>query len=289
MNKRIGFTVIGLVLVALVLVACATPQPTAASTTASTQAAAGCLGDPAKMVADLKCAKVTIAVENAYLPFNYIVVSTNQPGGWDYAAWDEICARLNCTPVFTETAWDGLIQQVASGQVQVGADGITKTADRQTQVDFSTGYIQIQEKLLVRSGERRFSTIEELAADPTLKVGTQANTTNYLVAQKYLPETRIQAYDQMPFAVQALLSGDVDAVVIDTVAGMGYQGQNTDQLQLLDQTLSSDELGFIFPKGSTLLDPVNQALKAMTDDGTLAALNQKYFSSDFKITQAEVK
>lgn len=182
-----------------------------------------------------------------------------------------------------------MIQQVASGQVQVGADGITKTTDRLTQVDFSTGYIQIQEKLLVRSGESRFSTIEELAADPTLKVGTQANTTNYLVAQKYLPETRIQAYDQMPFAVQALLSGDVDAVVIDTVAGMGYQGQNTDQLQLLDQTLSSDELGFIFPKGSTLLDPVNQALKAMTDDGTLAALNQKYFSSDFNITQAEVK
>jgi len=286
MNKRFGFTIIGLVLVAFVLTACATTQPTA---TASTQTAAGCLGDPAKMVADLKCAKVTIAVENAYLPFNYIVVSTNQPGGWDYAAWDEICARLNCTPIFTETAWDGLIQQVASGQVQVGADGITKTADRQTQVDFSTGYIQIQEKLLVRSGEKRFSTIEQLASDPTLKVGTQANTTNYLVAQKYLPETRIQAYDQMPFAVQALLSGDVDAVVIDTVAGMGYQGQNTDQLQLLDQTLSSDELGFIFPKGSTLLDPVNKALQAMTDDGTLASLNQKYFSSDFKITQAEVK
>ena len=84
-----------------------------------------------------------------------------------------------------------------------------------------------------------FPPSKQLAADPTLKVGTQANTTNYLVAQKYLPETRIQAYDQMPFAVQALLSGDVDAVVIDTVAGMGYQGQNTDQLQLLDQTLSS--------------------------------------------------
>ena len=87
MNKRIGFTIIGLVLVALVLAACATSQPTATTTAAaSTQSTAGCLGDPAKMVADLKCAKVTIAVENAYLPFNYIVVSTNQPGGWDYAS-----------------------------------------------------------------------------------------------------------------------------------------------------------------------------------------------------------
>ena len=49
MNKRIGFTIIGLVLVSLVLAACAAPQPTATSTaTANTQAAAGCLGDPRK-------------------------------------------------------------------------------------------------------------------------------------------------------------------------------------------------------------------------------------------------
>lgn len=278
-------TVFGLLLVGFVLAACSKAQ----NPTAPTQASTGCLGVPSKMVADLNCKKVTIAVENVYLPFNYIVVNTNQPGGWDYDAWNEICARLNCTPVFQETAWDGLIQQVATGQIDVGADGITNTPDRQTQVDFSTGYIQIQQKVLVRTGETRFSSIEQLVADQTLKVGVQTNTTNYLTAKKYLPDSRIQAYDQTPFAVQALLSGDVDAVVIDAVVGLGYQGQNSDKLVLLDQTLASDELGFIFAKGSSLVDPVNKALKAMTDDGTLAALNTKYFSSDFKITQSDVK
>jgi polar amino acid transport system substrate-binding protein len=93
----------------------------------------------------------------------------------------------------------------------------------------------------------------------------------------------------MPFGVQALLSCDVDAVVIDAVAVMGYQGQNGDKLTFLNETLESHELGIIFPKGRSLVDPVNKALKAMTDDGTLAALNQKYFSADFKITQTDVK
>lgn len=284
MTRARLFTVFGLFVAALILAACSPAQNAAA-----TQSTTKCLGDPAKMVADLKCRQVTIAVENAYLPFNYIVVKTNQPGGWDYVTWNEICARLNCTPVFKETAWDGLIQQVATGQIDVGADGITNTPDRQTQVNFSTGYIQIQQKVLVRSGETRFSTMEQLVANPALKVGTQSNTTNYLTAKQYLPESRIQAYDQMPFAIQALLSGDVDAVVIDAVAGMGYQGQNADKLIFLDETLASNELGFIFPKGSSLVAPVNQALKAMTDDGTLANLNNQYFSSSFKITQSDVK
>lgn len=283
--KSFSKLLISFLLLAAALTACA-PASSAITQNATDPA---CLGDTSKMVADLQCRKITIAVENAYLPFNYIEIKNNQPGGWDYDAWKEICTRLNCTPVFQETAWDGLIQSVAIGQIDVGADGITKTPDREKQVDFSTGYAQIRQRLMVRKGETRFSTIEEFAADPSLKLGTQINTTNYNTAKKYLPEDRIQGFEQMPFAVQALLSGDVDAVVIDVVAGLGYQGTNADQLDFAGPTLSSDELAFIFPKGSDLMAPINQALKAMTDDGTLAALNQKYFSSDFKITQEDVK
>lgn len=273
-----------LTLFAAVITACAPAETPTADPTEN-----ACLGDPSKMVADLQCQSISIAVENAYLPFNYIEINSNQPGGWDYEAWKEICTRLNCTPVFKETAWDGLIQQVSNGQIDVGANGITHTTDRETQVDFSTGYIQIEQRLLVRAGENRFSTIEEVAKDPALKIGTQVNTTNYNTAKKYVSEDRIQAFDQMSFAIQALISGDVDAVIIDEVAGLGYQGMNASQLQLVGPTISGDELGFIFAKGSDLVAPVNQALKAMTDDGSLAALNNRYFSADFKITEKDVK
>ncbi|KAF0109368.1 MAG: polar amino acid transport system substrate-binding protein [Chloroflexi bacterium] len=249
----------------------------------------GCLGKASDAIVDLKCQEVSIAVENAYLPFNYISIKTGEPGGWDYESWNEICTRLHCTPVFVESAWDGMIESVSNGQYDVGADGVTNNAERQTQVDFSIGYVQIQQRLLVRKGETRFSSIEEIAANVDFKLGTQVSTTNYETAAKYLPEDRIKAFDTFPFAVQALLSGDIDAVIIDEIVGMGYQGTNADQLELIGPSISSDELGFIFPKGSALVNPVNQALQAMMDDGTLAKLNQKFFGPEFKVTYDDIK
>ena len=55
-------------------------------------------------------------------------------------------------------------------------------------------------------------------------MGTQTATTNYDTAIEYLPEERVTGFEQFPFAVQALISGDVDAVIIDGVAGLGQLG-----------------------------------------------------------------
>jgi polar amino acid transport system substrate-binding protein len=298
MNTRFR-VVVFVVLAAVLLTACGAPAaPTTAPTAAPvpTQAPVataapvdGCPGTGPQTVVDLKCRKITVAVENAYLPFNYVLVATNQAGGWDYEAWADICSRLNCIPVMTEAAWDGLIQGVSQKQYDVGADGITINADRAKVVDFSTGYIKIQQRLLVRKGETRFNSIEAFAADSTLILGTQSNTTNYETAKKTIPEARIKGFEQFPFAVKALVTKDVDAVIIDEIVGMGYIGENADQLEFIGPSISSDELGFIFPKGSDLLGPVNQALAAMTADGTLAKLNQKFFSPDFKISGSDIK
>ena len=247
----------------------------------------GCLGTADGAVVDLDCREITIAVENAYLPFNYISIETGEPGGWDYDAWDEICTRLHCVPVYVEAAWDGMIQAVADGQFDAAGDGITNTTDRQEVVDFSIGYINIQQRLLVRAGEDRFDSIEAFALTD-LQMGTQSNTTNYETATQFLPEARISAFEQFPFAVQALLSGDVDAVIIDEVVGMGYMGENAENLELIGPAISSDELGFIFPLGSDLVDPVNQALESMMADGFLAELNVRYFGPAFDITYDDI-
>jgi polar amino acid transport system substrate-binding protein len=248
----------------------------------------GCLGTADQALKDLNCQQVTIAVENAYLPFNYVELDTGKAGGWDYDAWAEICKRLHCEPVFKEAGWEGMIQAVSDGQFDAAADGITITPDRAEIVDFSEGYINIDQRLLVRKGEDRFASIEDFAANDALILGTQTGTTNYETATKYLPESRIKAFEQFPFAVQALIAGDVDAVIIDETAGQGYKGENADQLDLIGPSISSDQLGFIFPKGSALVAPVNQALEAMKADGTLNTLNVKYFGPSFNLTYDQV-
>ncbi len=237
---------------------------------------------------DLEGREVTIAIENAYLPFNYVDAETGEPGGWDYAAWDEICNRIGCTPVYVEAAWEGMIVAVSDGQFDAAADGITITADRAEIVDFSIGYVNIDQRLLVRLDEDRFETIEEIVADETLNLGTQTGTTNYETAATYLPEDRIQAFEQFPFAVQALLSGDIDAVIIDETAGQGYLGENADLLKLVGPSMSSDQLGFIFPKGSDLVEPVNEAIRSMIDDGFMDQINAEFFGPGFSITYDDI-
>jgi polar amino acid transport system substrate-binding protein len=247
----------------------------------------GCLGTAEDALVDLECREVTFAVENAYLPFNYISLETGEAEGWDYDVFNEVCARLHCKPVYVEAAWDGMIQAVADGQFDMAGDGITITDERAEIVDFSEGYISLEQRLLVRLGEDRFGDLDEFVAGD-FQMGTQTGTTNYETAILYLPEERINAYETFPFAVQSLIAGDVDAVIIDDVAGQGYMGENADKVELVGPSIESQWLGFIYPLGSDLVDPVNQALASMKSDGFLAEVNLKYFGPDFTITYDDI-
>jgi polar amino acid transport system substrate-binding protein len=297
MNNR-SILIISLVLVsAIALSACGGQTAAANEPSAETEGLQfspeglplyGCLGSAEEALVDLECREVTVAVENAYLPFNFIHSETGKAGGWDYDVIPEICERLHCQPVFIEVSWDVMIQSVADGLYDVAADGITILPEREEIADFSIGYANVEQRLLVRKGEDRFTTIEEFAANSELVMGTQTGTTNYETAIQYVPEDRVQAFEQFPFAVQALISGDVDAVIIDETAGTGYQGENADELELIGPSISSDSLGFVFPTGSALVDPFNQALQAMMADGTLEAINARYWGGDFAITYDDI-
>ncbi len=232
----------------------------------------------AEALPDLMGATITVAIENAYIPFNYIDQETGEAVGWDYDTLGELCARLNCVPEYIETSWDGMILAVSNGEYDMAADGITIKEDRAEIVDFSDGYISLEQVVLGRIDEMRFDGSEALAADASLIVGVQPGTTNYWVALELVGEERIVTYETFPVAVQALIAGDVDAVVMDDVAGQGYVGVNTEQLQIVGGPLTAtEELGFIFPLGSELRDAINAGLDSMRADGTLLAINNKWF------------
>ena len=250
-----------------VLAACA--APTATQAPAATQASTSGLPD-------LGGKAVTIAIENAYIPFNYVRLDNGKAEGWDYDAVAEICKRLNCKPVFKEIGWDPMITAVSQGQFDMAADGITITDERAKVVDFSDGYISVDQRVMVRIDETRFDSVDALKAGD-YKVGTQKGTTNYDEGVKLVTEARVTGFDTFGDAVQALMAGDVDAVVIDDTAGVGYVGVNADKIKLIPGSLVGQQLGFVFPKGSALVAPVNAALKAMREDGTLTTLAKKWF------------
>lgn len=261
-----------------------TTEAMTSTTEAMTETTAAAGGE----LADLEGRTVTVAVENAYLPFNYILAGETEGQGWDYDAWRDICERLNCVPEFVEAAWPAVIDQVAAGEFDTAADGISITEERAEVVDFSEPYMVVEQKFIKQLGDDRFATADDVINSDAV-VATQVGTTNFELATELVGEDRIQAFDQFGLAIQALIAGDVDVVIIDDAAGLGYIGENADQIETVDDPLQSDPLGFIYPQGSDLVEPVNAAIAAMAADGTMEELGLKWFGPDFTVTYDDIE
>ena len=237
--------------------------------------AAACSSDSS--AGDLDGRTIRVAVENAYPPYNFIPEGATEGEGWDYDAWNEICSRLNCTAEFVEAGWPAVIVETGQGQYDTAADGISITEERKEVVAFSDPYMVIEQKLMVRLDESRFGSVDQFV-EGDYRLGTQVGTTNYELALDLLGgDARIDAYEVFGVSVQALIAGDVDAVIIDDTAGQGFKGANQESLRLLPEPLQSDPLAFIYPLDSDLIEPVNAVLAEMQEDGKLDELANKWF------------
>ncbi len=269
----------GVMAAAVALAACA---PAATPTVAPTAAPAATEA-PASGLPDLGGRTLKIAVENAYQPFNYIDEATGQGVGYDYDFFTEACKRLNCKTEFVTTSWDAIVAVMGgTGQAEfdVAADGITITDERAKHIDFSTPFIQLKQMLLVRADESRFTDAESLKSVADFKVGAQPGTTNFDLAVELFGEDKVVSYDQYGLIVQALINGDIDATMMDDVAGLGYIGANPDKLKMVGEPLTDEKLGFVFPKGSDLLEPFNAVIADMEADGTLTKIYDKWFKTE---------
>ena len=231
---------------------------------------------------DLAGRSVKAVTENAYVPLNFADPKTGEGIGWEYDAFNEIAKRLNMKVGWNLSSWDTMIQAVREGQFDVGMDGITINDERKAQVDFSAPYMVSEQQMLVRADEDRFTDAATFGADAELLVGAQAGTTNFYAAVYNVLDgdeanPRIRLFDTFGASVQALKSGDVDLVLMDKTSAAGYIGASPGSFKVVGEPLGAEEFGFIFTPGSDLVEPVNAAIQSMRDDGTLEALNQKWF------------
>ncbi len=230
---------------------------------------------------DLAGREVVVVTENAYPPLQFVDAS-GAAIGWEYDAIAEIAKRLNFSVAIQNSSWDAMIPAVAEAQYDMGMTGITITDERKGQVDFSDPYMRSEMFMLVRADESRFTDGPSFAAFADGLVGAQAGTTPFYVAVYNMLDgdeanPRIKLFETFGATVQALKSGDVDVVLTDGTAGAGYVAAEPDKLKLTGEAMGSEDFGFIFPKGSDLVAPINAAIAAMKEDGTIEALNKKWF------------
>lgn len=274
--KKAVSTLFVAIAITMLGIACSKPAPKAPD------AAAPSKPTMSAALPDLKGRAIVAVTENAYTPLNFVDPKTGQSVGWEYDAVNEIGKRLNAKIEWKLSSWDLMIQAVRDGQFDVGMDGITINDERKGQVDFSDPYMVSQQFMLVRADENRFSDEKTFAADPKLLVGAQAGTTNFYVAVYNVLDgdeqnKRIKLFETFGATVQALLSGDVDTVLMDASSSKGYIGANPGKLKTVGGPLGTEEFGFIFKKGSDLVAPFNAAIASMKADGTLEKLNTKWF------------
>ncbi|MFZ2100561.1 MAG: transporter substrate-binding domain-containing protein [Oricola sp.] len=231
---------------------------------------------------DLAGRKVVVVTENAYPPLQFIDPRTGDQIGWEYDAMNEIARRLNFTVEYANTSWDAMIQAVSDGQYDIGMTGITIKDERKEKVDFSDPYMRSEMFMLVRGDESRFTDAKSFSAFEQGFVGAQAGTTPFYVAVYDVLDgnesnPRIKLFETFGATVQALKAGDVDMVLTDGTAGNGYVAASNGGLKLIGDPLGAEDFGFIFARGSDLVAPVNAAIAALKADGTLDALNKKWF------------
>ncbi|HMQ95529.1 MAG TPA: transporter substrate-binding domain-containing protein [Amaricoccus sp.] len=231
---------------------------------------------------DLGGREVVVVTENAYPPLQFVDPATGAAIGWEYDAMAEIAERLNFDLVIENSSWDAMIPAVSESQYDIGMTGITIRDDRKEKVDFSDPYMRSEMRMLVRADEDRFTDASSFAAFEDGLIGSQAGITPFYVAVYDLLDgnetnPRIKLFETIGAAVQAMRAGDVDMVLTDSTGGEGYVRANPDIFKIIGEPLGSEEFGFIFPKGSDLLAPVNAAIAEMKADGTIAALDQKWF------------
>ena len=271
-----------LLLLALMLNACIAPPAVDSGDSAAAPSAVGMANVVYASLPDMGGAEVVAVTGNDFIPLNFIDPASGEAVGWEYDAVNEICRRLNCVVDWQVTSWEAMIQAVAEGQFDVGMDGITITAERAQVVDFSDPYMTSQQFMLVRADEARFDTPQALAADDGLLIGAQAGTTGFYTAVYEILDgdeanPRILLLDNFGASVQALITGDVDMVLVDAASGRGYIGANPDSLKIVGSALATEEFGFIFTPGSAWSAPFNAAIQSMRDDGYLDYLNSRWF------------
>ena len=239
-------------------------------------------GVQAQDLPDLAGREIVAVTENAYVPLNFADPQTGEGVGLEYDLFNEIAKRLNATVKWELSSWDVMIQAVRDGQFDVGMDGITINDERKELIEFSDSYLTSQQLMLVRADETRFADAQAFAADSDLLVGAQAGTTNFYVAVYNVLDgdeanPRIKLFDTFGASVQALQSGDVDTVLMDQTSAYGYIGANPGAFKIVGEPLGTEDFGFIFTPGSDLVAPVNAALAQIKADGTMEALQKKWF------------
>ena len=211
-------------------------------------------------------------------PFEY--VADGQRIGFEVDLMNEIARRLSLAPVFVDTQWETILQQMQAGEYDCIVGGITITPERARELAWSTPYMTTTLSLVI--DRRRSPQIRGIADLRAASVGVQAATTDYDIAVRMqqkgqIGSIKVYPFDRIQDAMVDLAAGRITAVMkVYPVAA--WLARQTPDLGIVAQVPDDPQpLGIGFGKSNPgLLAAVNSALADMTGDGSYVRLARKW-------------
>ena len=219
---------------------------------------------------------VLIMSTNAAFPPYEMTNDAGEFEGIDVEMAGEIAKRLGLELQIDDMDFDAALLAVQQGKSDIAMAGITITEDRLVNMDFSNTYANGVQSVIVPEGSD-ITSPDDLAGK---LVGVQRGTTGYMFCIDEFGEDAVAPFDNGNTAVQNLVSGKVDAVVIDNAPAQEYVAANPG-LTILDTAFADEDYAIGVAKGNTqLLDAINSILAEMEADGTTQAIIDKYISGE---------
>ncbi|SMB85745.1 amino acid ABC transporter substrate-binding protein, PAAT family [Desulfonispora thiosulfatigenes DSM 11270] len=217
-----------------------------------------------------------VGTEPTFAPFEMKDEKTGEITGFDIELIKAIAEDQGFKVEVQAMGFDGLINAIKTGTIDIVASGMTIDEARQKEVDFSTPYINSGLALAVQADNEDIKSVNDLKGKVvSVQIGsTGAKKAQELKDQGLLGE--VKTFDTVDIVMREVDNGNVDGTINDLPVTNAYIVKSANSLKVLEN-LTSEEYGFAVQKGNDLKAKIDAGLKNVKENGKYAELEQKYF------------
>lgn len=220
--------------------------------------------------------KLHMSTHAQFAPYE-MVADDGSFEGIDVEVAGLIAQKLGLELVVDDMNFTACLEAVQNGKSDMAMAGITVTDERKVNMDFSDTYATGIQVVIVPENSP-IQTPDDLASCDL--IGVQEGTTGYIYCSDKFGEDHVVVYEDGPVAIQALVNGKADCVVLDNAPAKAYVANNPG-LKILDSPFSEEDYAICLKKGDTaMMEAVNGALAELIADGSVQKVVDKYIPAD---------
>ncbi len=217
---------------------------------------------------------IVLGTSPDYAPYEFKIVrdGKEETVGFDIAIANEIANDLGVELKITEMSFNGLLLELANGNVDFVMAGLNPTEERKEAVDFSEIYYSSDQYILVNAEDTEtYNTAESFE---NKSIGVQTSSLQEQIAKEQLPLARVTTFEKISNIILDLTSGNIDAAILESDVAKAYVSQFS-SLGIADFRFELSDEGkgsaIAVKKGNTeLVEQINSTLSRIQEEDLLS-------------------